>query len=64
MLCVCVYVCRNLGLWEHVEGRVVVWLMHLVLCLGDWENILTVLSQVNRVNILKTNGSVSGCVLT
>lgn len=29
---------------------------------GDWENILTVLSQVNRVNILKTNGSVSGCV--
>jgi len=30
----------------------------------DWENILTVLSQVNRVNILKTNGSVSGLFLT
>jgi hypothetical protein len=29
---------------------------------GDWENIVTVLSEVNRVNILKTNGSVSGCV--
>lgn len=29
---------------------------------GDWENVLTVLSQVNKVNILKTNDSVPGCV--
>jgi hypothetical protein len=29
---------------------------------GDWENIVTVLSEVSRVNILKTDGSVSSCV--
>lgn len=48
-----------MGAWRR-ESSGVVDASYVVF--GDQENIVTVLSEVSGVNILKTGGSVSSCV--